>query len=254
MIKISDLHTTTNSIKILNGINLEIKAGEIHAIMGPNGSGKSTLAKTIMGHHNFKITKGDIFFKKRSILKDKVCDRAKKGIFLAFQHPKEITGIKFSTFLRTAQKAKEKQVSSVIKFNEELKKQMKDLHLSPKFTDRAINSGFSGGEKKKGEILQMQILKPKLIILDEIDSGLDIDALKKVTETINNYHNKNTAILIITHYQRILEYIQPNQVHVMANGKIMKSGNKEFAKELEKNGYSDYLNNKDFSLVSLSQG
>ncbi len=252
MLIVKNLHTKINSTEILRGINLEIKAGEIHAIMGPNGSGKSTLAKTIMGHHNFKVTKGNIFLNKKSILNDKVCERAGKGIFLAFQHPREISGIKFSTFLRTAQKAKSDKTSSVIDFNKEVKDKMKDLHLSPEFTDRAVNTGFSGGEKKKGEILQMQILEPKLVILDEIDSGLDIDALKQVAKAIKEYHNENTAILIITHYQRILEYLHPDYVHVMTNGKIIKSGNKDFAKELEKNGYANYVAPTSYKLPATS--
>lgn len=244
LLEIQNLHVEVEKNQVLKGLNLKIQPGEIHAIMGPNGSGKSSLAKTIAGHPLFKVRKGSVLFDDENILKLEANERAKRGIFLAFQQPKEIAGVKFAAFLRAAQKARHGTTESVISFHKNLKGRMKSLHLPDEFTDRFVNAGFSGGEKKKGEILQMQILQPKLVILDEIDSGLDVDALKKVAEAIKNYHSKHVSILIITHYQRILEHIHPDCVHVMVDGKIKKSGGKEFAKKLEKEGYAKYLDKK----------
>jgi Fe-S cluster assembly ATP-binding protein len=256
VLKISNLHAQIESLQILKGLNLEIKKGEIHAIMGPNGSGKSTLSKVIMGHPGYEVTKGEIDFQGENITELEPDERAKKGIFMAFQHPKEIAGIKFSTFIRTAQKAmlseKNEKAPSVIQFNKDLKNRMKELHIPTDFTDRYINIGFSGGEKKKGEILQMQTLEPTLSVLDEIDSGLDVDALRLVAKAVQEFKNQDKSILIITHYQRILEHVQPDFVHVMVHGKIVKSGGKEFAKELEEEGYAEYLKNIEPTIKSLN--
>lgn len=245
LFEIRNLHAQVETLQILKGFDLKIQPGEIHAIMGPNGSGKSTLSKVIMGHPSYEVTAGDVIFEGESLNEKSPDERARKGIFMAFQHPKEIAGIKLSTFLRAAEKSvlaeRGEKPESIIGFNKKLLGEMRELKIPEKFAERYINTGFSGGEKKKAEILQMKILKPKLIILDEIDSGLDVDALRAVAKAVMEFKDEHRAVLIITHYQRILEYINPDFVHVMVDGRVMKSGGKEFAKELEEKGYEQYV-------------
>lgn len=245
LLQIKDLHVKVGNKQVLNGIKLKIKPGEIHALMGPNGSGKSTLSNVIMGHPKYKITKGDISYNAKSILKLKPHERAGERIFLAFQYPKEIKGVTLEEFLLAAYRAQQKYIDPnkppilVFRFQKMLKALMKELKIPEGFAARYLNHGFSGGEKKKAEILQMAVLKPKLAVLDETDSGLDVDALKIVCKGIKTTikEQKDMGILLVTHYQRILKYLEPDFVHVMKEGKIVKSGGKDFAHELENKGY-----------------
>jgi len=247
ILEIIDLHAKTDDTQILNGINLTIKQGEIHAIMGTNGSGKSTLCKVIMGHPKYKITKGLVKFNGENINKLSTDKRANLGIFLGFQNPIEIPGVTLGNFLRLSKnsqlKSNKQETIPPRQFITKLKDSAKDLKMDSQFINRSINEGFSGGEKKRAEILQMSLLEPKIALLDEIDSGLDIDALKNVAEGINKTQKKNnTGLLIITHYQRILNYIKPDFIHIMNKGKIIKSGEKELAHKLEAEGYEQFIN------------
>lgn len=228
------------SADILKDFNLEINEGEVHVIMGPNGTGKSTLSKVIMGHYNYEVNNGDILVDGKSILDMEVSERAKMGIFLCMQDPTVIEGVSNSEFLRTALSEVTGEHVNLYSFIKDMEKSMNDVSLDANMLHRSINAGFSGGEKKKNEILQMKILKPKYIILDEVDSGLDVDSLKVVCENINNYlkENKKASLLIITHYPRILEYLHPDFVHILSDGKIVKTGDIELARQIEKNGYS----------------
>lgn len=225
---------------ILNDLSLNISDGEVHAIMGPNGTGKSTLAKIIMGHYKFQVTSGDIVLDDESILHLDVNERAKKGIFLCMQDPTVIEGVTNSEFLRTAKSEMSGDKVNLYSFIKDMETAMSEMKLNSSMMHRSINQGFSGGEKKKNEILQMKFLRPKLIILDELDSGLDVDSLKIVCENINSYlkENKEASLLIITHYPRILEYLKPDFVHILKDGKIVKTGDMSLAMEIEKDGYS----------------
>ena len=241
MLKINNLHAKVEDKDILNGIDLDIKAGEIHAIMGPNGSGKSTLASVIAGKEDYEITKGEMLFNNKSIDELSAEERAHKGIFMSFQYPIEIPGVTITNFIKTAinetRKArgeKEMPANEMLKL---LREKCNMLEIDRKFLSRSINDGFSGGEKKRNEIFQMAMLEPTLAILDETDSGLDIDALKIVANGVNKLKNKDNAIVVITHYQRLLDYIIPDHVHVLFDGKIVKSGNKDLAIEVENKGY-----------------
>ncbi|CAM3546925.1 Fe-S cluster assembly ATPase SufC [Paenibacillus lupini] len=225
--------------EILKGINLEIKGGEIHAIMGPNGTGKSTLASALMGHPKYEVTEGSATINGEDLLEMSVDERARAGLFLAMQYPSEIPGVTNSDFLRSAINARREEGSeiSLIKFIRQMEKKMKELEMNPEFAHRYLNEGFSGGEKKRNEILQMAMIEPKIVVLDEIDSGLDIDALKIVSNGVNAMRSEDRGFLIITHYQRLLNYITPDFVHVMMQGRIVKSGGPELAQRLENEGY-----------------
>lgn len=233
-IKDSDKH-------IINGLSLDIKDGEVHAIMGPNGTGKSTLSKVIMGNYKYELADGDILFNGESLKDLKVNERAKRGIFLAMQDPTVVDGVTNSEFLKTASREITGENIDYFKFLDEVNKSIEDLEFDKDMLYRHLNKGFSGGEKKKNEVLQIKMLKPKFIILDEIDSGLDVDSLRIVCENINKYReeHKDTSVLIITHYPRILEYINPDFVHIMNNGKIVKTGNMDLAFDTEKHGYHE---------------
>jgi Fe-S cluster assembly ATP-binding protein len=241
LLEVKDLRVSINENEILKNLNLKIKKGEIHAIMGPNGSGKSTLSKVLAGHPAYSVSQGTIFFKGSSILDLEPEQRSHLGIFLAFQYPIEIPGVSNEDFLRLAYNSKQKFYNKPevdpIEFLSIINEKLKLVNMSSIFLSRNVNEGFSGGEKKRNEILQMILLDSELAILDETDSGLDIDALKTISMGINNFMNPSKAILLITHYQRLLDYIQPTYVHVMQNGKIIKTGSAELAKELEDKGY-----------------
>ena len=227
-------------LNILEDFSLKINNGEVHVIMGPNGTGKSTLSKVIMGHYKYQVNSGDILFDGESILDLEVDERAKKGIFLCMQDPTVIEGVSNSEFIKTAMNSITGKKVNIYSFIKDIEKGMNEVHLDSSMLHRSLNSGFSGGEKKKNEILQMKFLKPKLIILDELDSGLDVDSLKIVCDNINSYikDNKDASLLIITHYPRILEYLKPDYVHILKDGNIKKTGGMELALEIEKNGYT----------------
>ena len=237
ILKIEDLHVAVEGKEILKGLNLTINKGEVHALMGPNGSGKSTLAYVLMGHPKYQVTSGRVWYKGEEILALKPNERAKKGLFLAFQYPTPIPGVTVMNFLRAALKAVQGKEIPAKDFLKLLKEKMKFLEISDQFSNRYINDGFSGGEKKRHEILQMAILEPEMAILDETDSGLDIDALKTVAKGINKLIGPNLGILLITHYQRMLNYIKPDYVHVLVDGKIVQSGGDKLALKLEELGY-----------------
>ena len=243
MLKIKNLKVSVEKKQILKGLNLEIKAGEVHAIMGPNGSGKSTLANVLSGKKGYDI-EGEILFDNFNLGQLSVEERAQKGIFLAFQYPVEIPGVNTNVFLRTAlnsiRKSKGEKELDTLSYLKLVKEKSIELGIEEKFLSRQLNVGFSGGEKKKNEILQMKLLQPKLSILDETDSGLDIDALKIVAEGVNSYKNKTNAFLIITHYQRLLEYIKPDYIHVLSKGMIVKTGDADLGIQLEKTGYKNF--------------
>ncbi len=248
MIKIKNLHANVDGNEILRGIDLEVKKGEVHAIMGPNGSGKSTLANVLAGHEAYEVTGGEIIFEGKELLEMAPEDRAREGVFLAFQYPVEIPGISNATFLKTAlneiRKYRGEEEISAKEFLQLVRKEMDKLGMDEKMLSRSVNAGFSGGEKKRNEVLQLAVLNPKLALLDETDSGLDIDALKIVSEGVNNFKNKDNAVILVTHYQRLLNYIVPDFVHVLYKGRIIKSGGKELALELEEKGY-DWLIKED---------
>ena len=244
MLNIKNLEAKVDNKHILNGLNLDIKPGEVHAIMGPNGSGKSTLANILSGKIGYE-TKGEIKFDGQNLGELSTEERAQKGIFLAFQYPLEIPGVNTNVFLRTSlnsvRKSRGEKELDTLSFLKIVKEKSSELGIDEKFLSRQLNVGFSGGEKKKNEILQMKILQPKLAILDETDSGLDIDALRIVADGVNSYKNKDNAFLIITHYQRLLDYIKPDFIHVLSKGKIVKTGNAELGVELEKTGYANFI-------------
>ena len=271
LLQITDLHVNIEGSNILRGISLTVNNGETHAIMGPNGSCKSTLVNTLMGHPKFEVTKGSVEWKGKDLFKMSTDERARAGLFLAFQYPKEISGVTLRSLLFAAYKvcrasstagaachaernepkasgdeahaapasAQRDTLQSPIKFKKHLEDVMQELHMNPEFAERSVNEGFSGGEKKKAEILQLKILKPHLALLDETDSGLDVDALKIVSEGVNSMKSPTFSSIIVTHYARILEYLTPDRVHVMVGGKIVESGGAELAERLEKEGYSE---------------
>ena len=248
MLNVNNIHAKIEEQNILNGINLKVKAGEIHAIMGPNGSGKSTLSKVISGHPDYEVSKGDIEFEINGKMTDiselEAYERAREGIFLGFQYPIEIPGVTNIGFMQESFNAlcehQGAETMDEMAFRDYIRTKLPILEMSENFLDRAVNEGFSGGEKKKNEILQMLLLNPRLALLDETDSGLDIDALKTVAKGVNSLKSKFNSIVLVTHYQRLLDYIQPDFVHVLYNGKIIKSGDKSLALELEAKGY-DWL-------------
>ncbi|MDA7881235.1 Fe-S cluster assembly ATPase SufC [Akkermansiaceae bacterium] len=239
---IENLHASVDGTPILKGLNLEIPAGEVHAIMGPNGSGKSTLSKVVAGHDDYEVTDGRVLLDGVDISELEVDERSRAGIFLAFQYPSEVPGVSNANFLRAARQARlpDGEEIDAVAFYKEMYAKMDELEMDRKFTSRAVNEGFSGGEKKRNEILQMMMLDPRYCLLDETDSGLDIDALKVVAKGVNSMRSESRGFLVITHYQRLLDYIKPDHVHVMADGQIVKSGGAELALELERNGY-DFL-------------
>lgn len=243
MISIKNLHASVEGKEILKGINLEVKAGEVHAIMGPNGSGKSTLSSVLAGKEDYEVTEGEVLFNGKSLLDMETEERAREGLFLAFQYPVEIPGVSNINFLKTAlneiRAHKGLDPIGAKEFLELVKQKQKLVELDGKLANRSVNEGFSGGEKKRNEIFQMAMLEPKLAILDETDSGLDIDALKVVANGVNSLRSKQNAFIVITHYQRLLDYIVPDVVHILYNGKIVKTGGKELALELEARGYDE---------------
>lgn len=241
MLEIKNLHASVDNTEILHGINLTVNPGEIHAIMGPNGSGKSTLAQVLSGHEAYEVTQGEVIYQGQNLLDLSPDERAIAGVFLAFQYPVEIPGVNSAYFLRTAlnaiRKAKGEEEVDAVDFLKILREKLKLVDMDEKFLSRPVNQGFSGGEKKRHEILQMAVLDPVLSILDETDSGLDIDALRTVSDGVNALHGPTKASVVITHYQRLLEYIVPDFVHVILNGRIVQSGDKSLALELEEKGY-----------------
>lgn len=240
LLKIENLKTQIEGKDILKGLNLEIGKGEIHAIMGPNGAGKSTLANTLMGHPKYEIVHGEMIFEGEIINELKANERAKKGLFLSFQYPEEIPGVTVENFLRTAKIAVTGKPLKVMSFKKILKEKMELLEMKEEYAQRYLNQGFSGGEKKKNEILQMAILEPKLAILDETDSGLDVDAIRIVAQGVSALKSSENSILIITHHNKILDYLKPDFVHIMVDGEIVKTGDFSLAKEIEANGYEAF--------------
>src|ERR687895_847379 len=244
MLEIKNLYAAIDGNEILKGINLTVRKGEIHAIMGPNGSGKSTLAKVLAGHPQYEVTAGEILFEGRNLLEMTPDERAREGVFMAFQYPIEVPGVSNAQFLRLAYNEKQKHLGEEeldpLEFKDLLKERAKIVEMDASFMTRAVNEGFSGGEKKRNEILQMAVLEPKLAVLDETDSGLDIDALRIVAGGVNKLHGPDKAVILVTHYQRLLNYITPDYVHVLSGGRIVKEGGKELALELEEKGY-DWL-------------
>ena len=241
-LEIKDLHASVNGTEILKGLSLSVPKGEVHAIMGPNGSGKSTLAKVMAGHQDYEVGSGDVFLDGKSLLEMDVDERSREGLFLAFQYPAEISGVSNANFLRAARQARlpDGEEIDAVAFYQEMYDKMAKLGIDKKFTGRSVNEGFSGGEKKRNEVLQMMMLEPKYAVLDETDSGLDIDALKIVAQGVNAMRSEERGFLVITHYQRLLEHIVPDHVHVLNEGRIIRSGPKELALELEEKGY-DWL-------------
>jgi Fe-S cluster assembly ATP-binding protein len=237
MLKIENLHVEIDGNEIVKGLDLEVGKGEIHAIMGPNGSGKSTLANVLMGHPRYEVTEGSITFEGEDVLELEPDERAKMGMFLAFQYPSEVPGVSVANFLRTAVNSVREEELSPMEMYRLLQEKMAVMRMDPKFAERYLNEGFSGGEKKRNEILQMLMLDPRLAIMDETDSGLDIDALQVVARGVNELRGPEFSAVIITHYQRILRYIEPDRVHVMLDGRLVTSGGKELADELEDRGY-----------------
>ena len=241
MLEIKDLHAGVGDVPILKGINLTVKAGELHAIMGPNGSGKSTLARVLAGHHSYTCTKGEILYKGKSLLDVPPEDRAREGVFMAFQYPYEIPGVSNQEFLKTAynslQQYRGLPEMDAVEFYRFLQDKLKVVEMDPAYLSRPLNDGFSGGEKKRNEILQMAVLEPDLAVLDETDSGLDIDALRIVADGINQLRSPSKAVLLITHYQRMLDYVDPDYVHVLMDGRIVESGDGSLAHHLEEQGY-----------------
>ena len=241
LLEIKDLHASIDDKEILKGLNLTINKGEVHAIMGPNGSGKSTLSKVLAGHPSYTVTSGEVLYNGENLLELEPDERAKAGIFLAFQYPVEVPGVSNSQFLRLAYNEKMKHIGEEeldpLEFNDYLKERAKIVEMDSSFFKRSVNEGFSGGEKKRNEILQMAVLNPTLAILDETDSGLDIDALRIVAEGVNKLRSADNAIILVTHYQRLLNYIIHDFVHVLADGRVVKEGGKELALELEEKGY-----------------
>ena len=237
MLKIENLHVEIDGNEIVKGLDLEVGKGEIHAIMGPNGSGKSTLANVLMGHPRYEVTDGSVTFEGEDVLELEPDERAKLGMFLAFQYPSEVPGVSVANFLRTAVNSVREEELSPMEMYRLLQEKMSVMQMDPKFAERYLNEGFSGGEKKRNEILQMLMLDPTLAIMDETDSGLDIDALQVVARGVNELRGPEFSAVIITHYQRILRYIQPDRVHVMLDGRLVTSGGKELALELEEKGY-----------------
>lgn len=241
MLEIKNLHAKVGTTNILNGLSLTIKKGEVHAIMGPNGSGKSTLARIIAGDDSYDVTDGEIHYKNKNLMELSPEERSREGIFLGFQYPVEIPGLNNSQFLKAALNAKRKYLGieeiDAFEFLKMARETIKRLEIDPSFLNRGVNEGFSGGERKRNEILQMTMLEPNIAILDETDSGLDIDALKVVAKGVNEFRNQDNAVILVTHYQRLLEYIKPDKVHVLSEGRIIRSGDESLAKELERTGY-----------------
>lgn len=241
LLEVKDLHAGIDGKEILKGLSIQVNKGEVHAIMGPNGSGKSTLAKVFAGHPSYEVISGEVLYEGKNLLELEPDERAREGVFMAFQYPVEVPGVSNSQFLRLAYNEKMKHLGQEeldpLEFNDYLKEKAKIVDMDPQFFKRSVNEGFSGGEKKRNEILQMAVLEPKLAVLDETDSGLDIDALRIVAEGVNKLRSDDNAIILVTHYQRLLNFIVPDVVHVLANGRIVKEGGKELALELEEKGY-----------------
>ncbi|MPZ22863.1 MAG: Fe-S cluster assembly ATPase SufC [Dehalococcoidia bacterium] len=248
--QVVDLRVSIDDKDILKGVNLTVNKGEVHALMGPNGSGKSTLANTLMGHPRYRVTGGRVLYEGEDITSLTPDERARKGMFLAFQYPLEIPGVKVRQFLRMALKSVRGTDVKVSEFRKLLTEKMKRLEVNPAFAERYLNEGFSGGEKKRNEVLQMAILEPQIAIMDETDSGLDIDALKIVSEGINSLRGPDLGVLLITHYQRMLNYITPDFVHVLVDGRVVRSGGKELALELEERGYEQFEEQRALEAVS----
>ena len=253
MLKIENLHASVEGNEILKGLNLVVGQGEVHAIMGPNGSGKSTLAQVLAGHEAYEVTAGSVTYEGNDLLEMGPEERAREGLFLAFQYPVEIPGVNSAYFLRTGlneiRKHRGEEEVDALDFLSLIREKLKMVEMDESFLKRSVNDGFSGGEKKRHEILQMAVLEPRLAILDETDSGLDIDALRVVADGVNRLHDEHKSVVVVTHYQRLLEYIVPDFVHVLSAGRIVKSGGKELALELEKKGY-DWLRQDEVEVVN----